>query len=93
LRILNREAKANLLRLTHENQILMTLNRQNDTMIEKLRKMGHSSGRERSDMEQEMTRLTRELEEYKRLHILSENSHLKIEKQVGAGILDDDKLI
>jgi len=51
-------------------------------MIEKFRKMGHSSGRERSDLEQEMARLKAELEEYKRLHILSENSHLKIEKQV-----------
>ncbi len=70
------------MRLTHENQVLVTLNRQNDVMIEKFRKMGHSSGRERSDLEQEMARLKAELEEYKRLHILSENSHLKIEKQV-----------
>jgi len=75
------EAKAQILRLTHENQVLATLNRQNDTMIDKLRKITGHSGREKTDMEQEMARLTRELEEYKRLHILSENSHLKIEKQ------------
>jgi len=75
------EAKAQLLRLTHENQVLATLNAQNDIMIEKLRKITGHSGREKTDMEQEMARLTRELEEYKRLHILSENSHLKIEKK------------